>query len=72
MTEDLLIKINALAKKEKEQGLTKEEKELQQKLREEYRAQFRSKLKTQLNNVDVKLPNGKVVPLTSLPKKNKK
>lgn len=72
MTEDLLVKINALAKKEKEQGLTKEEKELQQKLREEYRVQFRSKFKTQLSNVDVKLPDGTVVPLTQLQKKNKK
>lgn len=72
MTDNLLVKINELAKKEKEQGLTKDEKELQQKLREEYRAQFRSRFKTQLSNVDVKLPNGTVVPLTQLPKKKKK
>lgn len=67
--EELLKQINALAKKEKEQGLSKEEKALQQKLRNEYRVQFRSKLQTQLHNVDVKLADGTVVPLTKLKKK---
>ncbi len=69
MTEDLLKKINELAQKKREQGLTKEEQKLQKELYKEYLTQFRSNFKKQLNNVDVKLPDGKVVPLTQLPKK---
>lgn len=69
MTQELLKQINELAKKGKEQGLTQQEKELQQKLREEYRIQFRSQFQTQLKNVDVKLPDGTVIPLTQLKKK---
>lgn len=69
--QDLIKQINALSKKEKEQGLTSEEKELQSKLRERYRAEFRKNFQAQINNVDVKLPNGKVVPLTEF-NKNKK
>ena len=69
MTQELLSKINELSKKEKEQGLTPEEKELQAKLRDEYRKEFRKNFQKQLTNVDVKLPNGKVVPLTQFNKK---
>lgn len=71
MTEDLLKKINELAQKKREQGLTEKEQKLQKELYKEYLAQFRSNFKQQLNNVDVKLPDGKVVPLTQLPKKKK-
>ena len=71
MTEDLLKKINELAQKKREQGLTEEEQKLQKELYKEYLTQFRSNFKQQLNNVDVKLPDGKVVPLTQLPKKKK-
>ena len=69
MTQDLIDKINALAKKKKEEGLTQEEQKLQKELYKEYLTQFRSGLKKQLNNVDVQLPNGDVVPLTQLNKK---
>ncbi|MBQ8056758.1 MAG: DUF896 domain-containing protein [Ruminococcus sp.] len=69
MTQDLLEKINVLAKKKKEEGLTQEEQKLQKELYKEYLTQFRSGFKKQLQNVDVKLPNGKVVPLTELNKK---
>lgn len=71
MTQELLSKINELSKKEKEQGLTQEEKELQSKLRDEYRKEFRKNFQKQLKNVDVKLPNGQVIPLTQLNKKKK-
>lgn len=71
MTEDLLKKINELAKKKRECGLTADEENLRQELHKEYLKQFRSSFKAQLNNVDVKLPDGKVVPLINLPKKNK-
>ncbi|MBQ2971075.1 MAG: DUF896 domain-containing protein [Ruminococcus sp.] len=69
MTQDLIDKINALAKKKKEEGLTQEEQKLQKELYKEYLTQFRSGFKKQLNNVDVQLPNGDVVPLTQLNKK---
>lgn len=69
MTEDLLKKINELAQKKREQGLTKEEQELQKELYKQYLTQFRANFKQQLNNVDVKLSDGKVVPLTQLKKK---
>ena len=69
MTQELIEKINALAKKKKEEGLTQEEQKLQKELYKEYLTQFRSGFKKQLQNVDVKLPDGKVVPLTQLGKK---
>lgn len=71
MTQDLLSKINELAAKKREQGLSEEEQQLQKELYKEYLAQFRSNFKKQMNNVDVKLPDGSVVPLSELPKKNK-
>ena len=69
MTQDLIEKINALAKKKREEGLSEEEQKLQKELYKEYLTQFRSGFKQQLNNVDVKFPDGKVVPLTQLNKK---
>lgn len=72
MTQDLLNKINELAQKKREQGLTEQEQKLQKELYKEYLAQFRSNFKQQLSNVDVKLPDGSVVPLTQLPKKDNK
>ncbi len=69
MTQDLIEKINALAKKKKQEGLTQEEQKLQKELYKEYLTQFRSGFKKQLDNVDVQLPNGDVVPLTQLNKK---
>ncbi|MBQ8538852.1 MAG: DUF896 domain-containing protein [Ruminococcus sp.] len=69
MTQDLIEKINALAKKKREEGLSEEEQKLQKELYKEYLTQFRSGFKQQLNNVDVKFPDGKVVPLTELNKK---
>lgn len=72
MTQDLLSKINALAQKKREQGLSEQEQKLQKELYKEYLSQFRSNFKQQLNNVDVKLPDGSVVPLTQLKTKDNK
>ncbi len=69
MTQDLISKINELAKKKREQGLTEQEQKLQKELYKEYLTQFRSNFKNQLSNVDVEYPNGKVVPLTDFKKK---
>jgi len=56
-------RINELAKKSREVGLTEEEKAEQQKLRAEYVAAFRGNLKQQLDNIDLVRPDGTVVPL---------
>lgn len=70
MTENLIEKINMLAKKKREQGLSEEEQKLQKELYKEYLAQFRSNFKKQLDNVDVKYPDGTVVSLRDSAKKN--
>lgn len=51
-------RINALAKKSRETGLTDQEKAEQQKLRQEYIAAFRGNLKKQLDNIEVVRPDG--------------
>lgn len=66
---DKIIKrINELAKKSREEGLTPKEQEEQKKLREEYIVAFRGNLKKQLDNIDIVRPDGTCEPL----KKNKK
>lgn len=51
MTEELIKRINELAKKSKAEGLTDEEKKEQQELRAQYIAAFRQGVKNTLNNV---------------------
>ena len=58
MTDEKIQRINALAKKAKAEGLTDEEKQEQQTLREEYVADFRRSLKAQLDNTVVINPGG--------------
>ena len=53
MTEDLLSRINYLAKKSKTDGLTEEEKEEQKNLRMQYIAEFRQGMQNTLDNVYV-------------------
>ncbi|MBQ6896926.1 MAG: DUF896 domain-containing protein [Oscillospiraceae bacterium] len=65
-------RINALAKKQREEGLTEAEKAEQQKLRQEYLADFRKSFRQQLENTDVKYEDGETVPLTELKKGAKK
>lgn len=62
-------RLNALARKEKAEGLTSEEKAEQQKLREEFRAAFRRNFETQLENTVVETPEGKILRLEK--KKNR-
>ena len=57
--EERLQKINALAAKERETGLTAEEKEEQAKLREEYRLAFRAAFRGVLDNTYIQTPDGK-------------
>ena len=53
-----LDRINALAKKSREEGLTEEEKLEQKKLREEYIAEFRASFGGILSNTVVQYPDG--------------
>ena len=58
MDKKTIERINALAKKSRETGLTDQEKAEQQKLRQEYIAAFRGNLKKQLDNIEVVRPDG--------------
>lgn len=66
MDEKKIARINELYHKSKAEGLTNEEKKEQKLLREEYIASIRQNLRTQLNNIDIKEPDGSI---TSLGKK---
>ena len=58
MTNDKLERINYLAKKSKNEGLTKQEKEEQQALRAEYIKNVRKSFKNQINSLTVIDPLG--------------
>lgn len=58
MTDERIQRINALAKKAKEQGLTDAEKAEQAALRKEYIAAIRGNIKAQLDNIDIIRPDG--------------
>lgn len=51
MTDEKLARINELARKARETGLTPAEKEEQQRLRKEYAAAFRGNLERQLQSI---------------------
>ena len=61
--DELIKRINELAKKKKSAGLTKEEAEEQIELRQQYLDKFREGFKQRLENIDVETPDGKVRPL---------
>lgn len=56
--EKLIKRINELAKKAKEQGLTEEEKAEQVKLRQEYIKKFRQGFENTMSNVYIMDANG--------------
>lgn len=58
LSKEKIQRINELSKKEKQEGLTKEEKVEQQQLREEYLEAFRSSFKNTLKNVTILDPKG--------------
>lgn len=68
MNDDKLARINELAKKSKNEGLTVEEKEEQAALRNEYIQAVRQNLRGTLNNISLLNPDGTV---TELSKKDK-
>lgn len=51
MTEELLQRINFLAKKSREEGLTEAEKEEQAALRQQYIREFRQGMENTMNSV---------------------
>ena len=53
ITKEMIDRINALAHKQKSEGLTPEEKEEQAKLRQEYLAAFRENFRRQLENIEI-------------------
>ena len=53
-----LEKINALAKKQREQGLTKKEAAEQKRLREAYIKAFRASMRGILDNTYIQYPDG--------------
>lgn len=69
---DLIKRINELANKSKTVGLTKSEKEEQQKLRQEYLKVFRGNMKKTLMNVKVVDQRGKDVTPEKLKTEQKK
>lgn len=52
--EEVTLKINELYKKSKEEGLTEEEKSLQEKLRRRYLDNVKRNFKAQLEGIEIK------------------
>lgn len=60
MDKEKIARINYLAKKSREQGLTDSEKIEQTMLRNEYRASVVGNLKSQLDRVEFREPDGSI------------
>lgn len=58
MTQEKIDRINFLARKKKEQGLTEEELSEQARLREEYIVDYRASLRGILDNTYIQYPDG--------------
>ena len=71
MDKNLLNRINELAKKKREQGLTPEEQAEQKKLYKIYLGEIRTQFDKTLDHVSVQEKNGEVVPFKQAYKKNK-
>ena len=63
MEAEKIDRINALAHKAKSVGLTEEEKKERELIRKEYLASVRMNLRSQLDNIDVKMDDGTIVNL---------
>jgi uncharacterized protein YnzC (UPF0291/DUF896 family) len=53
LEKEKIDRINALAKKAKEEGLSQTEKKEQEKLRKEYLKNFRKSFRAQLDNIEI-------------------
>lgn len=63
MDEKMIARINELARKSKTEKLTEAEAEEQAKLRKEYIASVKMNLRSQLDNIDIQEPDGKIINL---------
>lgn len=63
MEAEKIDRINVLAHKAKSVGLTEEEKKERELLRKEYLASVRMNMRSQLDNIDVKMDDGTIVNL---------
>ena len=63
MNDEKIARINELARKSKAEGLTEQERKEQQLLRQEFLAVLRGNLKSQLDSIDIKEPDGTIVNL---------
>ena len=63
MLDERIKRINELARKSREQGLTEEEKAEQQQLRQEYIKAFRANVDRTLDGVFVEGKDGQAVPI---------
>lgn len=68
MEQKKIDRINELAKKKREVGLTDEEAAEQMALREEYLAEFRASFKGTLDSTIVEYPDGSRKPLSDFKK----
>lgn len=72
MAENLIARINELAKKKREVGLSPEEQAEQKQLYKEYLGNIRAQFDQTLDNVSVKEKDGSVVPFKEAYKKSDK
>lgn len=70
--DEMIKRINELAKKKKEEGLSAEEQAEQKELYKKYLKSFRNSFERQLDNTDVEFPDGRVVPFKEMKNENKK
>ena len=63
ITQEMIDRINELARKSKTVGLNPQEKEEQTKLRKEFLAAVRMNLRSQLDNIDIVEKDGTIVNL---------
>ena len=66
MDEKKIARINELYKKSKTPGLTPAEKEEQKNLRQEYIFAMKQNLRSVLNNIDIKEPDGSITRLEDI------
>ena len=69
--DELIKRINELAKKQREVGLTDEEKKEQAELRQKYLTRFRASFTNQLKNTYFVTEDGKEIPLTEINRNGK-
>jgi uncharacterized protein YnzC (UPF0291/DUF896 family) len=69
MTEEKIARINELYHKSKGEGLTEQEKEEQQTLRQEYLEAIRRNMSQTLEHVKIQRPDGTIEPLQKVKKR---